>query len=505
MANLVELMERLEGGQLLRDASDEIAGGLYALFVYDHKRRCLQVAVDFLGCMPVYYRAGPRDVCLSNSQIPFDGLEDPCEAAVVEYLKYGHLPFSDSIFSGVKRVNPGELLTVSTDGEPRLTVEQRPYYRYIPVADRCRDLSSAVDRLVPVLDRYFARLSNHDQLAAGLSGGYDSRLVAAHLRSHRLQLLNFGNPGSREVSQARRVADILELPIETFPIPANAPEQSAGRWAHLMQVMDSLENAHVLTLLERVIRVDPDIYIDGFIGDVVIGGNFYFRLPGALRDAMLLKDGNYHSEMRGELDYVELLYRHLPLCQTHEDVLESVWMGTRVRSLAAGGPVALSAYNTVACPFIDKSIYDTCMQTAKRMRAADRLYRALWRHRFPELGRVYKNDTGGHAFDSETAHLIKHVWSAIARRSYPVVAKLSAGLFDWREEYSSVEVFAADGRNQRLFRDLAAGLARRLPDPIRGLVSGSSLEKLAPIVQLRVATLLLYLGRQSRLGAWPEL
>lgn len=509
----------------------KVAGGIFALFLIDHRDQTLQVRVDRLGCMPIYYQVMDQDIAFSNNQFIFQTGASVSDGAVCEFLKYGYLPFSDSLFESVHRVLPGQLITVSFGSEPRLSSEQKLYRQYLPPRDRIQSADEAAELLAKALDSYFARFRD-GRYVAGLSGGYDSRLICAYLQDFDLSLINFGNPKSREVRLAKKVAQRIRRPIDHFQIPIESVSLYGNRFKELMQSIDSLEDAHVLALVQRVEEKQADYYVDGFHGGEVVGANYYYKLGhgvGSVSRTLLLKD-RYDSRPHDIETYVSFLYNdlkrsirddlvcgvintdvqheirekaskfveeHLEWCYTHEDMVESLRHVTRGRCLIAGGPVAMSAVGVCACPFVDHQVFDICMSTAKCVRAGDRLFNALWRCRFPAFVDICKGNTGGCPRDSDRVYRLKHLASAVARRSiYPKLKSLTRGVIDRTEAYSSVEVYARNQTNMEYLHAAIKRSASVLPPRIAdALVDRSERMELDPLVFLRFGTLMVYLDR----------
>jgi len=527
--NLGVLANALREKSSLADAMTVVAGGLFAVIVIDRSRGVLEAATDRLGCMPLYFRQSVEGIDFTNNPFVFQGDTPLAETAVCEYLKYGHLPFSDSLFEGVRRVGPGETVTVTLGPNPRLAVDSRRYRTYLPIAERVQTPAEGAERLADAFDAYFARLGSGRGIA-GLSGGYDSRLIAAYTANHDVSLFNFGNPRSREVRFAQRVAGRVGKTLDCFQIRTDAVARHGARLREVMPGLDSFENAHVFELADRVAASDSSYCLDGFGGDSVIGSNYYYKLGGGhggLLGNLLMRD-RFESHLHEPQYYADLLYKnkravpddaldgligadirsaihsrilmleskHREWCPTHEDMVESLTHATRGRCLIAGGPVALSAFTVCYCPFVDHDVFDAAMACAKHVRAGDRLYNALWRRRFPELADVPKMNTGGRPHDNDRAYRAKHLATAVMQRGVnPRLKRLTFGWWDRTEEYSSPTAYMADPSNRDFLRSLAERSMERLPlRVVHALSQDYTAERLNPLVHLRMGSLLSYLG-----------
>jgi hypothetical protein len=526
--NLKLLLGAIAEQPTLHSALSTVAGGMFALFIVDHRRGLLHATTDRLGYSPVFYQEGVSGVEFSNNQFAFQKSTTLSDVAVCEYLKYGHLPFTDSLFDGVRRIHPGQIATVTLLPEPQLEIEARRYRAYLPTAERIQNPEEGAERLAEAFDCFFSRIGS-DPGVAGLSGGYDSRVAAAYMAPRGISLFNFGNPASREVKISWQVAQRLGRPLESFPIPVDAVAHHGNRFKSIMQTLDSFEDVHIFELADRVVAANASYAIDGFVGDSVVGSNYYYKLSGGsgLIANLRLRE-RFESPIQGVADYIDKLYankravpddsllglidadasdairrsakqyveEHLPWCQTHEDMIESLTQVTRGRCLIAGGPITVGAYALCACPFIDNKVFDTAMNCAKHVRAGDRLYNAFWRKRFPELADIPKANTGGLPRNGDRTYRLKHLAASVLRQAvYPRLKRLTHGLWDRSDDYSSAAGYMACPANQGYLKDLAERYESLLPPRVSAALSTAYANgTLTPAVALRLGTLMAYLG-----------
>jgi hypothetical protein len=147
----------------------------------------LAVTVDWQGFWPLYYRADRGAVHFSNDQFSLGAIAALSEAALHEYLKYGYLPFSESLFDSVHRIGPGETITVGLSEHTETCSRDVGRVPLRPLSERYRSTEEASTELVAAFDSYFARFDGR-RWAVGLSGGYDSRLIAAYLADREVSL-----------------------------------------------------------------------------------------------------------------------------------------------------------------------------------------------------------------------------------------------------------------------------------------------------------------------------
>lgn len=461
-----------------------IGGGIFALFILDNSRSRLLVMTDLLACMPVYYRRQQNGIEIGTSEFDLEENELNRDACI-EYIRYGHLMFASAFQRGTERLGPGQILEVDLNNGSisKLTAESYPAYPF--PHDRIQDLNEACQLLDKSLSNFFARFST-EQIAAGLSGGYDSRLIAAYTRSIDRHLVTFNNPGTKEVEYARLVAKALGATTSTFNIPADAPSRLADDFVFGMQSMDNLECSHVFALLEALMHENPTYLIDGLLGDTAIGGGFFFKLHGKINPAwstIFLRD-QYDLPIDPAYDWVDHILRKHPrrlpdevmnffagaeseypfrnaadiinaairsACHTHFDGIDMINYRARTSRVFACGPVTFLRQCPVLCPFYDIDVLTTCMSTDTSLRAGDRLYNAFWRYRFPELASIPKESTGGRAIQSDLNYRLSHFRTAIARRiSSRFFGTVKAG----GDLGSLLSMYLLDSRNTKFFDEV---------------------------------------------------
>ena len=225
--NFLALRRRLEGsGHQFRTNSDtetivhlyEDEGpecfthlnGMFAIAIWDSRRRRLVLARDRLGKKPLVYHPESGRLLFASElksllQVPGLAREvDP--AAIDEYLTYQYVPHPNTILRGFYKLPPGnyaiwqdDQLTVKPYWQPNFSVERPIGER--EAAEQLRELFTSSVQL---------RMRSDVPLGAFLSGGIDSSLVAAVMQQQS------------------------EEPIRTFNIAFPVKEFDESRYARLV-------------------------------------------------------------------------------------------------------------------------------------------------------------------------------------------------------------------------------------------------------------------------------
>jgi len=212
----VEVVLRLwaeEGPECLRRLN-----GMFALAVWDGRRRELYLARDRFGIKPLY-------LCHDNDELAFaselrslraGGFPKSTrldELQIHHYLAYGYLSPEGAPFEGVQSLPPGTILMVDSNGRERLDIYWKP-----PAPNESSTVPrQAVARLRDALEGSVGRQLVADvPVGVFLSGGLDSSTLSAiaHRRVNGpLRTFSVGFEGPDAVSElpaAREIADFLD-------------------------------------------------------------------------------------------------------------------------------------------------------------------------------------------------------------------------------------------------------------------------------------------------------
>lgn len=203
---LVHLYEEL-GPDLVHELR-----GMFAFAIWDDRSARLTLARDRLGIKPLYYWTTADGVAFASELRSLLALgEFPREIdpdAVNEYLALGYVPDPACIFSGVRKLPPGHLLTWDAERG----VEVRRYWSAVRPETPVSDEREAVEELRRLIaDAVGSHLESDVPLGAFLSGGIDSSTVVAQMKqltasSVETFSIGFEEEEFNEAPQAARVA-----------------------------------------------------------------------------------------------------------------------------------------------------------------------------------------------------------------------------------------------------------------------------------------------------------
>jgi len=258
----------------LEAALGSVQAGAFNLAFVDLDTRTFSVANDRLGPIPIYYAEIP-DGCLVST-IPLlplaTGLvsRDTDLTACAELVYLGHTIGDRYFVKGLRRLSPGSILSWD-DRSRRLEVRETPRGR-LPVEPGGQD--PGLDGLADIVKMSCRRLASLDEKSALLlSGGMDSRLIlAAWPPEHELPCYSYGPAGFADVAVAKAVAAIRGSRFTRIPLVGSEVASDVDQMLRFGGP-PAFPNRFVTS--RQIVADGFDTALDGFMGDVLLGGSYY--------------------------------------------------------------------------------------------------------------------------------------------------------------------------------------------------------------------------------------
>ena len=239
--------------------------GMFALAIWDERRRTLVLARDRLGKKPLFYSeaggaltfASELNALMADPAIP----RELDHAALDCYLAYGYVPAPLSAFGAVRKLPPASTL-VLRDGSATVS----PYWRldYSQELDCSRD--EMLERLRAEIDAAVRRRMVADvPLGAFLSGGIDSSTVVAAMAAAspepvRTFSIGFATEDERfnELPRARLVAERFGTEHHEFVVEPKAIEmlpEVVARYGEPFADSSAIPSLYLAQLARRHVTV----------------------------------------------------------------------------------------------------------------------------------------------------------------------------------------------------------------------------------------------------------
>jgi len=366
------------------DSWDFLAGldGVFAAVLVDEAAGKVHLVGDRLGMRILFWGVVDGRLCWSSQLggfLAMPGFTPEIDRdAVPEFFTAGHLIGERTWFRGVHLLSMGTVVTFDLASRE---LERRRYWwwdRIRPQQGRV-DAQEAAREAGRLLKKSVVARSRPDaRVGVSLSGGLDSRaLFAAVPGERRLPALTFGQPGCVDVRIAGRVAALR--PSDHVVVPITARNWLAGRaeavwWTDGQFSFMSLHGIEA----QREYRRSFDICLDGFGGDLILGGMY---LNGATRLGSFDR-AHAARKLRGgeELLGDTAAYEDLPT--TDHFLVEQ-----RGRRLNNVGTRYLQTYMEDRKPFLANDLIEFVYSLPDELRIRGRFYRALLLDTFPRYYR----------------------------------------------------------------------------------------------------------------------
>lgn len=266
------------------------AVGMFAIALWDAQERCLWLARDRLGEKPLYLARCNGGIAFASelkALLPVPGINlDVDPQAVDLYLQLGTVPAPLSIYQGICKLMPGELMRLDAPGaEP-----SRQRYWQLPLDTTGIDTSED-DAALTEFERLLLQSITGQRLAdvplgTFLSGGVDSSLITALLQQcsdRPVRSFSIGFAGSEHDESAQAAAVARHLGTEHTELQVSADDalalvpRLAGIWDEPFADASQIPTL----LLSRLTREHVTVALSGDAGDELFGG--YNRHRAAAR------------------------------------------------------------------------------------------------------------------------------------------------------------------------------------------------------------------------------
>ncbi len=203
--------------QLILNQGEEgarLLNGLFSIALYDRKAGRVTLISDRYGFHPLFYSLR-ADVLVFGTEVKAICAVDPQsrgvdELGTLELFCYGSHVMDRTWLEGVRHLSPATILTVDGSGHRARSYWTYKYQESAPRLDQRNYVTVASILFDRAVERH---MKGSHRFGIFLSGGYDSRAVAAATRKyHRpLTAYTFGYPESRDVRFAAMLAQRLGL------------------------------------------------------------------------------------------------------------------------------------------------------------------------------------------------------------------------------------------------------------------------------------------------------
>jgi len=290
------------------DSFAEHLNGMFAIAIWDSRSRRLVLVRDRLGVKPLYWTDDGRRVAFASelkAVLACGDIEQKIDPlALADYLTFGHVPAPKTIFSGIRKLEPGcfAVCTASSTSVRR--------WWDIPFDDT--DFGTPdeqarrqwTDEFASLLEDAVAiRLMSDVPLGAFLSGGVDSSAVVAAMRRCSgdpplTHTVGFDEPYCDEREAAREVANRLDTDHREVMVCSDAAA-AAERLARHFDEPFADSCAVPMLRLSEITRQRVTVALSGDGGDEMLAGYRRYRFDLAEASARAMCPSWLRQSMAG--------------------------------------------------------------------------------------------------------------------------------------------------------------------------------------------------------------
>ncbi len=250
--------------------------GMFAVALYDKREQVVVLARDIFGIKPLYLRTDVAGLCMFGSEIK--SLSAAGEMAInpdalIDYCGWGYPLSRQSLFDGIRHVEPGEILTLKF-ANGQLRQDASSFYPNTASADKTTQ---------PADIRSILQSSVHDHMIADvpvaitLSGGLDSSAIAALASSEtpNLTAFTFTTRGGSdpEVEHASILCRAMGIDHRVFQVQVEHLESTLDRVAfHLEEPVPNLNSLPIFALSAAVREAGYKVILVGEGSDELFAG-----------------------------------------------------------------------------------------------------------------------------------------------------------------------------------------------------------------------------------------
>jgi hypothetical protein len=392
--------------------------GQFSASLHDHQSKTTYLISDRFGTRPLYYS-------LNNNRLLFASevkaiLKDKINKninlhSIADLFAFGQLFGNKTLFEGISLVPPGTIIKYNQNKVEEIAYWTFPYseevYRKQGIHKRTSD--EFQNRLEQILINASKRQSaNADKILVPLSGGLDSRYVAAlyHYNGLRnVQTFTMGPDESEDQQYGGEVARTLHFPHTKFDVQPETTWEAANRFSYYSDAMSMIsgplqifEPLHYFSNKTQIIAASQ--MCDALFGSTLFRKRIrilqHNNKPRHTSDEVLTNlfkgfDQQQVSQLFNTNAYkkIEGLYRIEPqkYCDNVYHPLHNYFrllMNGRVRRGTLGGNIVLNLRHETRMLSYDNDVFNFGWNLPIAYREHQYLYRKAFCNLFPDLGQI---------------------------------------------------------------------------------------------------------------------
>ena len=261
----------------------EKLSGMFAIAIYDEKKREIILARDRYGIKPLYFYDSNSQFIFSSEIkgiLNIDSVETSINNDLIpDYFQFRSTIGSNTLIKGISKLIPGHKLIYSID---KKSTSINKFWEFIPTKYKNKNYKEAKEELRELLKKSIKMHTQSDvPISMFLSGGTDSSLIAALMRSH----INFKaftistNSFLDESKFAKIISKKLDIDLHILNIKGKDFVRNFDKWSfHNDDPVSDPSALAQLCLSKFAHDMGLKVVITGEGSDEIFGGyNSYLR------------------------------------------------------------------------------------------------------------------------------------------------------------------------------------------------------------------------------------
>lgn len=354
--------------------------GYFCAALYDTRQKTLKLISDRYGMRMLYWYCKDGIFAWSSEVkgiLELDGINKTIDATSPQcFMDLGYLMGEHTWFEHIKLINPATIVEFDIANQK---LDQYHYWEWSQITPSDLTFEQAVDelgeRFVKAVKR---RFDPNERIGVSLSGGLDSRAILAavdHLYpDYDGYSYTFGKPGCDDIKIAEEVVAQANWKHDKFYFTDEnwfAPRlEKIWNTDGMMDMM----HMHGSEFLEEISQ-NIDVNLNGYAGDVVMGGGFLAKIP---LDTRVLEENakvfykQYSALSIPDSDFYDIKH-----------VEPNIYMN-RVRRFTNMGTVNSLVKINQRKPFFDNDIIELVFSLPDEYRLKNKIYSSMLRKYFPK-------------------------------------------------------------------------------------------------------------------------
>ena len=259
--------------------------GLFVVAIYDEENARIVIANDRYGYCPLFYSFNSNSLVFSSevgAVLKDKNVVAKLEKnAVPEFFAFSFLLGDKTFFKGVNRLKPATVLTYD------IKTDKLALLRYWDFKAKKPDPNKSLEDHVCEFSKLMKHavenaVQDRDEVGIFLSGGLDSRIIAAFASQTKTPAITFtfGTKNCLERKIAAEIAENLGLENIFYEIPSDLIKEYAKKVVYRSGGLIRIRDCHFIAWLEHVRKKVDTVLLGTFGGDLVWPLSLSNRLIG---------------------------------------------------------------------------------------------------------------------------------------------------------------------------------------------------------------------------------